>query len=380
MKKILMLIIAWLCLIPICVNASQAKYYYDDKGLRTKKELQDITIIYHYDEAGQVICETDEKGNIKSSYIYANGARIARICPDGSMQFYHNNELGTPVAITDKDGNVIERTVHEPFGNIVAKKNSAGIEAATECGFTGKERDMESGLYYFGARYYDPIVGRFISKDTGSPRFNDPQSLNRYIYCLNNPLKYVDPDGNDAILYVDRNAVNIWMVGAQGHMGMFYQDVKGDWFKEDLHPADPMSYFNGKGILSVNQVPQFDPAMEMLIRGTDALYINTSVIQDQIISLNIGLMKYLFDNDIAKYHLLDNNCKDITLNALNNGGVDLPFKQTMFGNDPRPNYAYNYILENINGNRYMMNSFSYFFYQKYDYPWYNIGEVPSWDI
>jgi RHS repeat-associated protein len=53
-----------------------------------------------------------------------------------------------------------------------------------------------TGLYYYGARYYDPVIGRFISADTIVQSFANPQTLNRYSYCLNNPLKYTDPTGH----------------------------------------------------------------------------------------------------------------------------------------------------------------------------------------
>ena len=61
--------------------------------------------------------------------------------------------------------------------------------------FTGKERDQESGLDYFGARYYASSMGRFISSDAAGPDPKNPQALNLYRYALNNPLRYVDPDG-----------------------------------------------------------------------------------------------------------------------------------------------------------------------------------------
>ena len=61
--------------------------------------------------------------------------------------------------------------------------------------FTGQRLDS-SGLYYYGARYYDPAIGRFISADTIVQDYNNPQSLNRYTYVLNNPLKYTDPTGH----------------------------------------------------------------------------------------------------------------------------------------------------------------------------------------
>ena len=62
--------------------------------------------------------------------------------------------------------------------------------------FTGQRLDDSTGLYYYGARYYDPVLGRFISADTLVPEPGNPQALNRYAYGLNNPLKYTDPTGH----------------------------------------------------------------------------------------------------------------------------------------------------------------------------------------
>src|SRR5262249_57191353 len=66
--------------------------------------------------------------------------------------------------------------------------------------FTEKERDVETGLDYFGERYYSSIQGRFTSVDPlgASATVANPQSFNRYVYVWNNPLRYVDPDGLDA--------------------------------------------------------------------------------------------------------------------------------------------------------------------------------------
>jgi RHS repeat-associated protein len=62
--------------------------------------------------------------------------------------------------------------------------------------FTGQRTDDNTGLYYYNARYCDPSIGRFISADTIVPNPAKPQTLNWYFYCLNNPLKYVDPSGH----------------------------------------------------------------------------------------------------------------------------------------------------------------------------------------
>jgi len=93
--------------------------------------------------------------------------------------------------MTDSLGTQVGSTVkYLPFG-----ESRATIDIPTDKLFTGQRLDS-TGLYFYNARYYDPTIGRFISADTIVPYPSDPQSFNRYSYCRNNPLKYVDPSGN----------------------------------------------------------------------------------------------------------------------------------------------------------------------------------------
>jgi RHS repeat-associated protein len=62
--------------------------------------------------------------------------------------------------------------------------------------FTGQRLDDATGLYYYGARYYDAALGRFVQADTIVPEPGNPQALNRYAYAYNNPLRYTDPMGH----------------------------------------------------------------------------------------------------------------------------------------------------------------------------------------
>jgi RHS repeat-associated protein len=80
---------------------------------------------------------------------------------------------------------------YRPYGECLQSQGILG----TDKRFTGQRLD-NTGLYYYGARYYDPTIGRFISADTIVPNPANPQTLNRYAYCLNNPLKYTDPSGH----------------------------------------------------------------------------------------------------------------------------------------------------------------------------------------
>ena len=97
--------------------------------------------------------------------------------------------------ITDEDGNVVKEKKYEAFGNIVWEEGTHDDKRE----FTSKEKDP-TGFHYFGARYYYGNVGRFLSPDPhtvnpGNISLANPQELNPYVYCVNNPLKYKDPNG-----------------------------------------------------------------------------------------------------------------------------------------------------------------------------------------
>jgi len=124
------------------------------------------------------------------------------------------DQLGTPRMIFDKTGALanVKRHDYLPFGEELSsvvglRSSSQGYGAAdgVRQKFTQKERDIETGLDYFGARYYGSIQGRFTGADPAAiteKQLVNPQDLNRYAYVANNPLKFIDPDGEEKILVV----------------------------------------------------------------------------------------------------------------------------------------------------------------------------------
>ena len=106
--------------------------------------------------------------------------------------FHHFNAQGSVVATTDAAGSLRASTYFRPFGTAIAR--SAGT-TPTRLGFTGKLADVDLGLIYFGARYYDPTYGRFVSVDPADFSQDDLLSFNRYSYANNSPFRFGDPDG-----------------------------------------------------------------------------------------------------------------------------------------------------------------------------------------
>jgi len=166
-------------------GAVQNRFYYDAEGRRVTLWNSQSGYVNHVYSDLDIIFENSSTGCTK--HFYANGLHIAEN-RSGVIEYYHQDHLGSTRLKTNSTGGIVFSSNYIPFGPAYAS------EGNEEFKYTGKHEDS-TGLYYFGARYYDPETGRFITADTVLGDLNDPQSLNRYVYCRNNPLKYTDPDG-----------------------------------------------------------------------------------------------------------------------------------------------------------------------------------------
>jgi len=125
-----------------------------------------------------------------------------------AVEYYHVDALGSVRAVTDQSGVVLVRHDYEPFGREPVVQ--AGDDSRR---FTGKERDVETGLDYFGARYYQNRTGRFTTVDPvldQDAAAVNPQRWNRYAYGLSNPVRNVDPDGRETVDLAIGFAQGIW--------------------------------------------------------------------------------------------------------------------------------------------------------------------------
>ena len=111
--------------------------------------------------------------------------------------YYYNDHLGNPVAATDERGDLLWRAHFTPYGE---RHENPADNAFGTVGYTGHAHDKTSGLVYMGARYYDPVIGRFMAVDPVGFQDQNPQSFGRYLYANNNPHKYMDPDGQSPLL------------------------------------------------------------------------------------------------------------------------------------------------------------------------------------
>jgi RHS repeat-associated protein len=169
-------------------SESVGEYVYGGDGKRIQVTENNETFTYIYSGLG-VLYEENSSGT--AVYIYGPIGRLAKrtaIQGETHTYYYHTDHLGSTRLITDENKTIVTAAGYHPFGETSAEEGSEDYL------FAGGKRDA-TGLYSYGARYYDPDLGRFITRDPLKGTIVNPQSLNRYTYCFNNPLKFVDPLG-----------------------------------------------------------------------------------------------------------------------------------------------------------------------------------------
>jgi len=215
-------------------NNHIASYKYDYTGRRIEKLVYgspNVVTRYCYD-GDNLIGEYDGSGNLLRKYIY--GDRIDEpICITTSQGtfYYAYDGLGSVIAISDDEGNIVEKYSYDVFGKPTIRDAQGNIISTSAYGnrfmFTGRECDYETGNYYYRARYYNPVIGRFLQPDPIQ------SEINLYPYCGNNPVIYIDPYGLAEVLsrpleswWGQQGAKVLYGKGDEGgeHWQIFYND------------------------------------------------------------------------------------------------------------------------------------------------------------
>ena len=203
-------------------------YTYDDNGNRTQMTKGTDTWIYTYDSANK-LTKVEKNSTTVGEYTYDGDARRVQATEEGLTKtyinsgiytlyeenttgtatyiygpigilakrttiesesntfYYHTDHLGSTRLVTEGSRSIVTDVVYEPFGESTVTGSESRL-------YTGKDIDS-TGLYYYGARYYDSDLGRFVTRDPFGGKSGTPQSLNQYAYCLNNPVNRIDPAG-----------------------------------------------------------------------------------------------------------------------------------------------------------------------------------------
>ncbi len=189
-------------------SATLGTYFFDGDGKRVKKVVPSTgeVTIFVYDAGGKLVAEY---------------STIVQSTNDAKVQYLTNDNLGTPRINTDANGNMTSRSDYLPYGEEIVSlggRSSADKYVTDDVrqGFTGYQKDEETGLDFAQARMYAKGIGRFTSVDPvflTSSRLRKPQGLNLYSYVSNRPLSIIDPSGEDVVVSGDKDSQNRYAKG-----------------------------------------------------------------------------------------------------------------------------------------------------------------------
>jgi RHS repeat-associated protein len=166
---------------------------YDADGNRVQQVAGGSTFTYSYPGLN-ILYEKNVTGTTTSitKHFYAGGLQVAKMVGI-AIYYLHQDALGGTRLETTSTATVKFSSNYVPYGN------NYGVSGKEVFMYTGKLFDSATGLYYYGARYYDTTTGRFVTQDSFGGKPTDPQSLNRYIYARDNPEKMMDSNGHMAL-------------------------------------------------------------------------------------------------------------------------------------------------------------------------------------
>ncbi|TXL12852.1 hypothetical protein BMR05_14010, partial [Methylococcaceae bacterium HT4] len=214
---------------------------YNGAGHRVAKTVNNVTTRYiNHINFGlpQVAFETDDKYVVKRYYSYGLGRTAAydwgALDKDKSQYYLYDRPGRNVTATEDSLGKTRNRYKYGSFGENFSSQESY----SNDFRYTGEQTESDSGLIYLRARYYDPEIGRFISRDPFSGYMSVPESQNMYAYAHNNPLKFVDPSGECVetlwdvlnVIYDLGKISNGYISGNQYAVSAGYTDLGADLF------------------------------------------------------------------------------------------------------------------------------------------------------
>ena len=175
--------------------------------------------------------------SVERDYVHRDGTLLAAVTGTGAVEHFHPDHLGTPRLITTTGAAYQSYHVYHPYGTEATTFN----QDTERMKFTGHERDLGNtsstadDLDYMHARFYNMQIGRMLSFDRVGGNKRNPQSLNRFSYSLNNPLKFVDPDGNRPTSQQGQNTFQ----RAVDEVSLFFQAILRSLMGEDeKNPQD----------------------------------------------------------------------------------------------------------------------------------------------
>jgi RHS repeat-associated protein len=250
---------------------------YDYTGIRVRK-IGNAGITYFPFTGYEV------NAGVVTKYIRAATEIIASKQGTNDKRFYHNDHLGSVNVITNADGVQVQVNEYDPWGKV--SRSVGNVDPNHR--FTGQELDSEGNIHYYGGRYYNQDLGRFVSPDPFVQEPDNPQNLNRYSYVIDNPQNYIDPSGYGSVS-IDAGCIFFgwcsgglpvsFSSGSGGNSGKDFNDYLDngvyypsltDYITSPLPPSIPLG-----GIFSPYSGPARDPWLDPWGQGTTYYFGNS---------------------------------------------------------------------------------------------------------
>jgi len=170
-------------------------YVLDANGtiLKTFIHTHNQVIAQHVGDYPVILMVIDANDwSVDKSYFHANGQTLMQQAGENKY-FYLHDRLGSTRQVIDTSASVVNSYTYDPWGNAFSTETSETVSNHYQ--FANYHWDGTVGMYYLNARWYDPVVLRFTGRDPVNGKFNEPLTLHKYLYCLNNPTNRIDPDG-----------------------------------------------------------------------------------------------------------------------------------------------------------------------------------------
>jgi RHS repeat-associated protein len=309
-----------------------SEYAYDGLGRRIKAVEDEEITVYLYDGLNPII-ERNEDGKTTATHIrgLSYGGGIGSIISstrkkpfgrDMPTAYYHYDGLGSVTNLTSSQGHAIINYEYDAYGNILKQ---TGLTSLNPYGFSTKEYSPQSGLIYFGARYYDPRVGRWITKDP----LGMVDGPNLYVFVRNNPLNFIDWLGFDAVVLNDSDGA--WGFGHNA-IAIGNDSTGWDYYSQDGPRAGGGHHihYNSYEELMIAQSNRYDRSHRLTSTPEQDQRMRDSADAN----LHNPYSANPFDSD--RYH-----CADLVNDSLERGGISCG--QESFGN--KPNDAFNGIRQ-----------------------------------
>ncbi len=203
--------------------------YYTDGRVTSQLDALDSTFTYSYDTTSQLTTLIDNQGQVEA------------MKRNGKYYYYQTNAHGDVISLTDSSGTVVVNSyTYDPWGSPVSTSETI----ANPYRYAGYRWDADTGLYYLNKRYYSPDNFRFLTTDIFPANQKNPQTINNYLYALNNPINYDDPLGLSP-----KRKQTFWNSIKQGeYFGTTYGENSLNWYAQRYNDTGKWYYALGGGL------------------------------------------------------------------------------------------------------------------------------------